>query len=76
MSPPNNFIDESHMKPEGEPLEYVPDKTFNNNMITHNTIVRSQFGPVSTGLTVEEIEYDEYLMEVEKKNRENKHAEE
>ena len=73
---PNNFIDESHMKPEGEPLEYVPDKTFNNNMITHNTIVRSQFGPVSTGLTVEEIDYDDYLAEIEKQALRNRLAEE
>ena len=68
---PNNFIDESHMKPEGEPLEYVPDKTFNNNMI-----VRSQFGPVSTGLTVEEIDYDDYLAEIEKQALRNRLAEE
>ena len=68
---PNNFIDESCMKPEGEPLEYTPDKRYSNNLI-----VRSQFGPVSTGLTVEEIEFDEYLAEIEKQNRENKHAEE
>ena len=73
---PNNFIDESYMKPEGEPLEYVPDKTFNNNMITHNTIVRSQFGPVSTGLTVEEIDYDDYLAEIEKQALRDRLAEE
>lgn len=71
MSPSNNFIDESFMKPEGEPLEYEPDKRYTNNLI-----VRSQFGPVSTGLTVEEIEFDEYLAELEKQNRDNKHAEE
>lgn len=71
MQPPNNFIDESHMKPEGEPLEYEPDKRYSNNLI-----VRSQFGPVSTGLTVEEIEFDEYLAELEKQDRANKKAEE
>ena len=69
---PNNFIDESFMKPEGEPLEYEPDKRYTNA----NIIVRSQFGPVATGLTVEEIEYDEYLAEMEKLNRVNKQAEE
>ena len=74
---PNNFIDESHMKPEDEPLEYVPDKTFNNNSIsTGNLIVRSQFGPVSTGLTVEEIDYDDYLAEIEKQALRNRLAEE
>ena len=71
MSPHNNFIDESHMKIEGEPLEYVPDKRYTNNLI-----VRSQFGPVANGLTVEEIAYDEYLTEVERLNRRNKNAEE
>lgn len=69
---PNNFIDESFMKPEGEPLEYESNQTFSNK----NIIVRSQFGPTSTGLTVEEIEYDDYLAEMEKLNRVNKQAEE
>ena len=69
---PNNFIDESFMKPEGEPLEYEPDKNYNNA----NIIVRSQFGPVHEGLTVEEISYDDYLAEMEKLNRVNKQAEE
>lgn len=71
MAPHNNFIDESHMKMEGEPLEYVPDKRYTNNLI-----VRSQFGPVANGLTVEEIEYDDYLAEVEKLALRDRSAEE
>ena len=75
--PRNGFIDESHMKVEGEPLEYVPDKRYTNNLIsTGNLIVRSQFGPVANGLTVEEIEYDEYLAEVEKQALRDRIAEE
>lgn len=72
MTSPNNFIDESFMKPEGEPLEYEADKTWTNK----NIVVRSQFGPVHEGLTVEEISYDDYLAEMEKLNRVNKQAEE
>ena len=69
--PRNDFIDESHMKVEGEPIEYTPDAKY-----TNNHIVRSQFGPVSNGLTVEEIEYDEYLAEVDKQALRDRIAEE
>lgn len=74
----NNFIDEAHMKVEGEPIEYTPDRKYTNNHLTfrESLIVRSQFGPVSNGLTVEEIEYDEYLAEVEKQALRDRIAEE
>mgnify|MGYP006908184766 FL=1 len=69
---PNKFIDEIFMKPEGEPLEYEADKTWTNK----NIVVRSQFGPVHEGLTVEEISYDDYLAEVEKQALRDRLAEE
>ena len=69
---PNNFIDEIFMKPEGEPLEYEADKTWTNK----NIVVRSQFGPVHEGLTVEEISYDDYLAEIEKQALRDRIAEE
>ena len=68
----DNFIDEIFMKPEGEPLEYEADKTWTNK----NIVVRSQFGPVHEGLTVEEISYDDYLAEVEKQALRDRIAEE
>lgn len=55
----NHYIDESAMKVSGEPIEY--DNVF--------------ISPPANGLTVEEIEYDEYLAELEKFRRNNKQAE-
>lgn len=45
-----SFIDESVMAPKGKPIEWV-DSPFSN--------------PTARGITVEEIEYDEYLIALE-----------
>lgn len=61
--PLNRFVDET-ISPKGEPIEYEPQEL---NRFLH---------PPANGLTVEEIEYDEYLIALEEWRRKNKQAEE
>lgn len=57
-----SFIDESIMTPKGKAIEWPGKSPFANS--------------ADSGFTVEEIEYDEYLLALEEFRRINIHAEE